>query len=542
MAKILAEAGATAGFYHLCHFNAPLKRIVAFYRASLDHFGEKWQETTATGGIHIPVQFKGVKNNGGILQTAVLLLGSLKGIIIGPAPKKEEQDKITRIFHPDQSRSWCGALRIIEIELSLLYELLHTKLPVIASTSGFIFRIANFSCILVALLSFSLVKKHHQLGLVDILLTYGLLIGTLALDFLSIILLIKCSDWFAAARLQDQHDLPNAFINRRRWCKKVSQLNFLTYHVKDYPVWLKKLDEHCMWSLLEYINIHFRLPYYQNFRAPLWQFIWRELSEKYDWHKNKQENWLSETELIRHFEKVINKERAKCLIKRFIYELDNFSRTLLVWHIGTELCFQDDNDQWRYESEETDYRSICKLLSDYMFYLAVGVQPSMMATVLDDWKKEFGEICEQTRRLVPWSFFSDEKTACKMIFFGLKEEKEGKPRLSDAVALACWLKNKKQEGGYDYSWELMGKVWVHLMFFAAITCSSYVHAQKPSQGGELLTFVWLSLNHLGLGKKYKTLKEMLEHPDVPPPPPPDVDEEEHTYRGRLRLEIHMGSL
>ncbi|GKV01999.1 hypothetical protein SLEP1_g14494 [Rubroshorea leprosula] len=143
-----------------------VERIVAFHRASLDHFGEKWQETTAIDGIHIPEQFKGVKNNGGILQTAVLLLGSLKGIIIGPAPKKEEQDKITRIFHPDQSRSWCGALRIIEIELSLLYELLHTKLPVIASTSGFIFRMANFICILVALLSFSLVKKHHQLGLV----------------------------------------------------------------------------------------------------------------------------------------------------------------------------------------------------------------------------------------------------------------------------------------------------------------------------------------------------------------------------------------
>ncbi|GLT46249.1 hypothetical protein SLA2020_200200 [Shorea laevis] len=134
---------------------------VAFYRASLDNWGEKWQVTTATDGIPTPVQFKGVKNNGGILQTAVLLLGSLKSIIIGPAPKKEEQKKITITFYLEKRRSSRDALQIIEIELSLLYELLHTKLPVIASTAGFIFRMANFSCILVAFLSFSLVKKHY---------------------------------------------------------------------------------------------------------------------------------------------------------------------------------------------------------------------------------------------------------------------------------------------------------------------------------------------------------------------------------------------
>ncbi|GLT50282.1 hypothetical protein SLA2020_237770 [Shorea laevis] len=534
-----------------------VERNFALRYASLDHFGEKWEATNATDGIPIPVQFKGVKKNGGILQTAVLLLGSLKSIIIGPAPKKEELEvKITPIFYPCQGRSSRDALQIIEIELSLLYELLHTKLPVITSAIGSIFRIASFSCILVALLSFSLVKKHYQLGLVDILLTYGLLIGALALDFLSIILFIKRSDSIAIVRLQDQHVLPKAFINRRRWCKEVSQLNFFTYHWKDCPVWLKNLDEYLKGSL-ESIYINFRCLSYQNFRDPLWQFIWKELSKKYDWHmskkyerdtskkydchmENKQEDWLSKEEFIDLLWKVIKgKPAGECckrklaeeLIDKFIYKFDNFSRTLLVWHIGTELCFQDDNDQWRHESEETDYRSICKLLSDYMFYLAVGVQPSMVAAVLDDWKEEFTEICKETRSLVPCSFFSNKKTACKMIFFGLKKEKEDKPGLSDAVALACWLKNKKQGGceSYDYSWELISKVWVHLMFFAAVTCSSYVHAQQPSQGGELLTFVWLSLNHLGLGMKYKTLKEMLQRPDmrahvatmVPGEEPPD---------------------
>ncbi|GLT50412.1 hypothetical protein SLA2020_238990 [Shorea laevis] len=83
------------------------------------------------------------------------------------------------------------ALRKMGIELSLLYEVLHTKFPVVISKIGYICRGLNFGCILGAMLSFSLVKKHYELEAFDACLTYRLLIGALALDFISIILLVS---------------------------------------------------------------------------------------------------------------------------------------------------------------------------------------------------------------------------------------------------------------------------------------------------------------------------------------------------------------
>ncbi|GLT28232.1 hypothetical protein SLA2020_031810 [Shorea laevis] len=88
---------------------------------------------------------------------------------------------------------------MVEIEQSLLYEALHTKWPVIVSKIGCFYRVLNFGCILGALLSFSMLRKHYKLEVVDTWLTYGLLIGALALDFISPILLFVISDWFFIA-------------------------------------------------------------------------------------------------------------------------------------------------------------------------------------------------------------------------------------------------------------------------------------------------------------------------------------------------------
>ncbi|GLT46244.1 hypothetical protein SLA2020_200150 [Shorea laevis] len=201
-------------------------------------------------------------------------------------------------------------LRISEIELSLLYEVLHAKLPLIDSKIGFYFRLANFGCMLVALISFSLVKKHYKLELSDILITYGLLIGALVMDVLSFIL-IKSSDWFSISHIQDgsqfinKRELPNAVIKRRRWSKTVSQLNFLTHHVT-------KLDDlPSVGTLLSKVINNFRCQSFQLFEDSLWSFILGEIKMKFDYrhcYKNKEEKevLLSEEEFEKLLEPVMN--------------------------------------------------------------------------------------------------------------------------------------------------------------------------------------------------------------------------------------------
>ncbi|GKV01997.1 hypothetical protein SLEP1_g14492 [Rubroshorea leprosula] len=532
-----------------------LERNVAFYLASFEHFGDNWEPETVptaaadeeTGtpqrhGIPLPQQFRDMEREKSILGIAVKLFGNLKRTLVGPLLEKEEQDEVTKTFSMVRNNFTKG-LQVIEIELSLLYEALHTKLPVITTTAGCYLRMATFGCILLALISFSLVKKHYQLAEPDLLLTYVLLIGGLMLEVLSIIVLNKFSDWFAIglfrykSQSSNSPELFDTIIKRRRWSKTVPQLNFFRYHVKD-PFWLKNLHSlPYIGSLLEILHNwrcqkfqNFQdLQKFQNFQDLHWKFIFLELcyiarraAANVEGNKLPLLNdvWLSpETleKLVREVWPGVAQQQSDVST----FSNSDYTELLILFHIATELCYQKDDPVIR--PERTDYRSICKLLSDYMFYLAV-MQPTMMSTVLNDWSKKFKKTTRQTQSLVPWSLFLDEKTATKEIFEKGKEISEkgkeisekgkeisekGKDPLSGAVKLARELINWK--GPYLRNWRLMCKVWLELMCYAAINCKSSVHAEQPSRGGELLTFVWLLMNHLGLGTKhYQTLEDIID--------------------------------
>ncbi|GKU89950.1 hypothetical protein SLEP1_g4018 [Rubroshorea leprosula] len=323
----------------------------------------------------------------------------------GPLLKIEEQKRIRGTLLT--IRRSHEVLQVLEIELSLLYEVLHTKLSVIDSKSGFNLRIANFGCILLAIITFSLAKWHYQLWEFDMLLTYGLLIAALALDSLSIMLLVKYSDWYAIAHFKDtvKKDAASKVIERqRRWCNEVSQLNCLTYHVKGMPVWLNKLaDILHLRSSLKVIK-GFCCQSSQNFETLLWRFIYYEVKD-FPEDTRINEVWLETGKKL--LERVLNRKQ-----KKMLDDLD-YTQSLLVWHIATELCYQEDNE-YNPPENRTNYRPICKPLSDYMFYLAVK-QPTIMASVLDNWSTMFKKISKMIQSEVPWSFPLNEKNVSRKI-------------------------------------------------------------------------------------------------------------------------------
>ncbi|GLT48948.1 hypothetical protein SLA2020_225360 [Shorea laevis] len=496
------------------------ERNVALFCASFDHFGKDWvsphvkrgadEGKGETGtGLPIPIQFHDTEDHTSLLGTTVQLFGNIKSALVGPLLKKiEEQKRIRGTLLTIRSS---GQVRkVLEIELSLLYEVLHTKLPVIDSKSGFNLRIANFGCILLAIITFSLAKWHYQLREFDMLLTYGLLIAALALDSLSIMLLVKYSDWYAIAHFKDtvKKDAASKVMERQhRWCEEVPQLNCLTYHVKGMPVRLNELaDILHLRSLLKVIK-GFRCESSWILDPKVWSFIYYEVREiPADTRIN--EVWL---------------EKGKKLLKdgkhkEMLGELD-YTQSLLVWHIATELCYQEDTN-YKPESNRTNYRPICKHLSDYMFYLAVK-QPTIMAPVLDNWSTVFKKISERIQSVAPWSFFLNEENVSEKILKMMPKENgsdsvqvemhndddgdNAKNSLSKAVLLVHNLKQADH-----YPWKVMTIIWVELMCYAAINCRPNVHAQQISQGGELLTLVWLLMNHLGLGTEYyATLRDKI---------------------------------
>ncbi|EXC33640.1 hypothetical protein L484_013837 [Morus notabilis] len=124
---------------------------------------------------------------------------------------------------------------------------------------------------------------------------------------------------------------------------------------------------------------------------------------------------------------------------------------------------------------------------------------------LGNWGVAFRDTCAEAKR-----FFGkyksnlvshDHSKACEKIISvktklrasAVKGSSKSKSVLFDTCILA------KQLQRLEKWWEVMDRMWVELLSYAAVNCRSIVHAQQPSKGGELLTFTWLLMNHMGLG-------------------------------------------
>ncbi|GLT43757.1 hypothetical protein SLA2020_176880 [Shorea laevis] len=501
------------------------ERNHAFYLASFDHLGDGWVPSEWGDELPVPVVFQEMdvktvekfeNNLKSILWTAVHHLGTIKMTLVGPFLSPEQCSDIRETFL--QLGNSFDVLRVMEIELSLLYEVLHTKLPVVGCKIGYVFRFITMCCILGALLSFSLFKKHYELGQFDIWLTYGLLIGALLLEFISIILL-RFSDWILATYVQSMEP---KFFNMQRWCKSVSQLNFITYYVKYSSVLLKGIPNHLGIRVsLEAIKGILCLSF-QDFKEDQeWSFIYEEVK---NWSMSLMADETQPTGLQANQAWKSIKKQA---LERFsnsttivnIFEELDYSKSVLTWHIATEICWlQQEQDHppgsgtkedQTSTSNRFNHREICKLLSNYMFYLLI-MHPTMMAAVSVSWKIVFEDTLAEAESLVSRrSISSNGKDVKSQISEASKKILELIPNarnpqrdidrsvLFAASALAKQLKK-------PYPWESMSKVWVQLMCFAAINCRPQVHAQQPSKGGELLTFVWLLMNHLGVGTHFSS--------------------------------------
>ncbi|GKU89880.1 hypothetical protein SLEP1_g3956 [Rubroshorea leprosula] len=361
------------------------ERNRAFYLASFDHFGSNWAVVRLTAvPFTVPPEqaqarvmtrvFKNCTPAVYVIASAVYMVSTIKSLLVGPPLTADENFAIYENMINKDSQEM---LQIIEIQLSLLYELLHTKLPVVDSKIGYICRTVSFGCILGALVSFSILLRknyHNKFTDFDICLTYGLLIGALVLDLISIWLLMF-SDWIIFNQYPGIKNY-DEFIKRRRWSNLVPQLNVFDCHWKnkdrDYPN--KLVDFLGTSSLFETIRRRIQCGSLEKFvEEQAWKLIFTTLQERYIGEAG--EKILAQSRIFTgHF-------------TNFTWTLDRFEHTesLLIWHIATELCYRSgrpDNSSSSSSSKSNacfDHREICKLISDYMFYLLV-MEPTMIAT------------------------------------------------------------------------------------------------------------------------------------------------------------------
>ena len=478
-----------------------------------------------------------------------------KGLIVDLIFSFRERHDSRLFFQKRESEE---AFNVIAVELNFIYEVLYTKVVVVHSILGFVVRFISWSVVVAALLTFYSIDKKgfHK---IDVRITYTLLFGAIGLDTIALFMLIF-SDWTVASvkksmeisfirpiakfvciplryylsfkrinwppqEPQQSSETPESincldWVRRilfRRWSEYLYTYDFIEYCLKERPKTTSLNVFDYLWCFLICVIEIFGLKdFYDRMRyvlkkpctKELWNFIFEQLKEKSKLADDPETakricaargDWILQ-----------DSEWNSGSTKLMSYVVDfDYDQSLMSWHIATELCYTRDTN-----NPPDGSREISKTLSDYMLYLLV-MQPTMMSAVAGIGQIRFRDTCAEAKK-----FFSsrdlrgkgpkeEHKEACERLL-GINTDvppvavkgDRSKSVLFDACILAKELENLYKDKP-ENKWKLMSEVWVELLSYAAGHCRANTHAAQLSKGGELITFVWLLMAHLGIGEQFQ---------------------------------------
>ncbi|KAK1398660.1 hypothetical protein POM88_008523 [Heracleum sosnowskyi] len=481
-----------------------------------------------------------------VLQYAFVYFTAFKGLVV---------DLILSIHERNQSREFflavsCeDAFRLVEVELNYLYDVLFTKLSVLHHKIAYFFRTLSFIAVVASFVLYhSHIQNHHSHN--DVLITYILLIGAIVLEVIAFYMLLF-TDW-TVIKLKP---LSNATLNNKSWKDKFLDwilfvnntrsmfLNWFLHLVgdKDHHPESKFADSRWAGCLSTFNLIFYCLHKRSKRREKFFNYFGLVSFLNEVWYVKPQPLTLNITSFI--FEELKNKSKmagslamakkifsskGEWVLERVYHEMGedlgsfvcfvanfNYDDILLVWHIATEVCYNDIQDH----PTNKEQRETAKRLSDYMLYLMV-MKPDMMSAISGFGEIKFGDTCTKVSKFfraeMPelkkrkfCKFFCRESTeekdalqrkACETILRNNGEVKTHKDRIFfNASALAKKLKVLPS----DKKWLIISKLWVELVSYAASHIRTNAHAVQLSKGGELITVVWLLMAHFGLGDQYE---------------------------------------
>ncbi|KAJ3705239.1 hypothetical protein LUZ61_008944 [Rhynchospora tenuis] len=427
------------------------------------------------------------------------------------------------------------AYKLIEIELSWMYDILHSKASLIFAYKhyGWLSRIFTLVITTAALVLFA-ISDHSVYGHFEIILTYVLLGGAIGLEIIAFAYMLLSFWTYAVIRdsgyckssVQDFLFHVQEMVRpmeKSRWSDKMAQYSLITYSLEDQPSQLKPIMKDLglqyIWdhlyatsvAVLKFFGLketwdHYRYATYVTVSEALKSQVFQELIKK----MKSIEDRASYKRITEH--------RGQWALQRMGYYQEfgwsveaEFDESILLWHIATDLLFHEE----KYTPED---RLISQHISNYMLFLLI-VRPFMMPAGIGQIR--FGDTCAEARNFLQSEGSIKKCDAVKKILDvsteydpGLVKGDRSKSVLFNGCRLAHQLKKEfteddKQNGeeykkvNWDRMWRLIRAVWVEMLCYAASKCSGQYHAKQLSKGGELLTVVWFLMAHLGMGEQYR---------------------------------------
>ncbi|KAK1296207.1 hypothetical protein QJS10_CPB15g01332 [Acorus calamus] len=422
-------------------------------------------------------------NESEILREAHNLYQTFRRLIVDQILSFHDRNKSKSIFMKLDAKQ---AFKVIEIELSFIYEDLYTKAPLVYTVPGVCFRALALIFIFVSLLLFQIITDKSSMA------QYSLLDECLY--------------------------KPRCMEKMIQWIDEMKELSKTT--VVKVPEGLEKfiLDE-----------------------------LQRKSNDVEDLMKEKKKGSSSssagnkerELDLSRDYKR-LGDCRGEQVLQDWGYLKDlgwsvvdvEFDESILIWHIATEICYTQDCAAKQLPEGGGE---ISKALSDYMLYLLIFHTPTLTAGIgkirfndtLAEASRVFNQAGWKKKPKIPFVSVvvglirrrKNEKDATSIVdpnkskavndhLMTVKTEiapKEVKGDRSKSVLFdACRLADKLlQPDMKAKKWKIMNAVWTEMLCYAAGHCRGYYHAQRLSKGGELLTFVWFLMAHFGIGQQYR---------------------------------------
>lgn len=363
---------------------------------------------------------KGKLESGEAVLYAYRFFQTFKGLIVDLIFSMGDRKK-SRAFFLERSPE--DAFEVIAIELNFMYDVLFTKVSVVYTNFGYLGRSIAFGLVVASLTLFYKEDKHG-FATPDVAITYTLLFGAIALDVIAFFKLVT-SNWLRvyikklpdvnleetpdAEAASPNHKTPppasallqkltsfglfnklDAFLNRR-WSGYVSNFNLINYCLhRRWPEKEKITDFLNLTSILNGISyVH-----YKEFTTKLRDHIFEELklkcqvAEELDTAKEASAargDWVLRME-------------PDCNDLLHYVEAVDYDKSLLLWHIATELCLHDE-ERGDGAAKDDPHREFSKLLSDYMLYLLI-MQPTMMSAVAGIGQIRFRDTCEEAQKFL----------------------------------------------------------------------------------------------------------------------------------------------
>ncbi|KAL6623664.1 hypothetical protein ACP70R_033543 [Stipagrostis hirtigluma subsp. patula] len=405
--------------------------------------------------------------------------------------------------------------KVVEMELSLLYDILYTKMAVIHTWYGICIHIISLLCTATTFLLFQLRGIRDGYSKVDIIISYVLLVGASVLEGMSLCkallsswtrYLLRCWGWNRLFHVVTSLRMLVQPARKRLCTYSIGQYNLFHLETRDKT----ELAERLGWKLGLgdwWKKLHFSGTFSGSDSLSV---------------EGLKELVLQELQRVEINEILHYRSRGRATLEkigaykgrtRWSVEID-IDQSIIAWHIATDLYIRES--EARHDPKLIEATTV---LSNYMMFLLMrrpemlpgrveGVSPTLFFSV------DRGKRLSVARGASPTSLWHRLKhlfhhegpvrsripqraELAKTVFQMHKGRRiledvrrdDQNANLQNSTCLAQELLNLDKRQSRD-TLELILGVWVEMMVYSAEYCNRDSHARQLSNGGEFITIVW----------------------------------------------------